>query len=193
MLDKLSITTLNTTLRTTKQINGIIAQKQWQDISKFINAALNRQLFNSKIFNSVLCNSHGHHISGPPVRMFQQNFEDFCKFSVEVIDTKVKRLTDFSTIEPHDIAVIVDAYTRYSLDIKLHLLDYLKYPRVTFKDYYDKKELNKIVICDSRDIASEEWLVVIHVKYFYDYNDGLQTKGKLGYLTYFENFHNMIA
>ena len=32
-----------------------------------------------------------------------------------------------------------------------------------------------------------------HVKYFYDYNDRLQTKGKLGYLTYFENFHNMLA
>ena len=49
------------------------------------------------------------------------------------------------------------------------------------------------MICDSCDIASEEWPVVIHVKYFYDYNDRLQTKGKLGYLTYFESFHNMIA
>ena len=123
---------------------------------------MNRQLFKSKIFNSVICNSHGHHT------YIRTTSENFCDFSVEVIDTEVKRLTDFSTIEPHDIAITVDAYTRYSSDIKLHvhLLDYLKYPRVTFKDYYDKKESNKIVICDSRDIASEEWPVVIHVKYF---------------------------
>ena len=85
---------------------------------------------------SFVANSHGHHISGPPVRIFQQNFqyfEDFCDFSVEVIGTEVKRLTGYSTIEPHNIAVIVDPYTRYSSDIKLHLLGYLKYPRVTLK------------------------------------------------------------
>ena len=65
-------------------------------------------------------------------------------FAIFLLKLKILRsrglLTTLLLSLTHDIAVIVDAYTRYSLDIKLHLLDYLKYPRVTFKDYHDKKE-----------------------------------------------------
>ena len=73
------ITMLSTTMRTTKQIYEFMVQKEWQDFVKFVDVRKTsyvklNQMLDCKVFRSVLCNGHGHHTSGPPVRIFNYRF-----------------------------------------------------------------------------------------------------------------------
>ena len=205
------ITTLSTTFRTTKHIHDFIVQKEWQDFCNYKLADKNlNMLFLNNVLEPLLCISHGHHINGPPVRIFSINYNKkldkynqemkikFLHSSVQVIWSEIERLCKKNySIKPKEIAVIIDTCSIYAMDIRQSLSEKLNencksasrpYVFSSFKDEQDRD--NTIVIYNSDDIASLEWPVVIHVKYFYYHNYELDSSGDLNY---FESYHNMIA
>lgn len=211
---------LTTTLHTTKQIHDFIIQKEWQDFFKYKDKRLEYALdmlfeVYSKIFNSVLCSSHGHHITGPPVRIFnditnqyqypsENHFQRFIKYSAQVIRSEIDRSYGVQKIKPKDMAVIVDTCAKEHIRIKHMLINELKetahYKFSSIKDpdymlmYTDpnNRRIKPIVtICNSDDIASFEWQLVIHVKYIYHCNYRFDYTSEE--LTYYDSYHNMIA
>ena len=211
------VTKLTTTFRTTKGIHDFIIQKEWQDLCKYVdrefkafqggkplNWSLNKFFNNySDIFQTVLCNSHGHHVTGPPVRIFNFDYDatiqpdeimlnKFINFSAKVIASEVDRHCGVLNFKHEDIAVIVDTCVKDHIRIKAELLNHpkLKGYKLRSLDLVSMEKSDIVVICNSDDIASFEWPVVIHIKYLYDCNYRF---GLLGHLTYFESYHHMIA
>lgn len=209
-------TMLTSTMRMTKQVHDFIVQKEWQDFeyklaeNKFFSV-LSICCGDNITFSSVLCSSHGHHISGPPVRIFNVNcsvtnpldeevFEKFLSVSVQVTLSEVERHYKVN-IKPKHMAVIVDTCTTNHIRIKHELLHRLslmlennKEERYEFSSLGDRKfeeHDNIVAVCNSDDIASFEWSVVIHIKYIYDHNYRFGYSSKT--LTYFDSYHNMIA
>ena len=179
---KAHLKTLSTTLRTTKQIHDFMAQKQWQHALKYKLESQSHELLTTyiDIFKTLLCSSHGHHICGPPVRVF--NIDDrskFFTFTAEVIKNEVHKHCQVYKIKPHDMAVVVDS-TIENNSVEYHDINQSsfkhalinnklnQYPQneyYTFSSIKDPKyPNNKIVaVCDSSEIPSFEWSVVIHV------------------------------
>ena len=206
----LAVTTLSTIFRTTKNIHEFIIQKEWQDFCKYKLADEgNLNVLFYSVLESLLCSSHGHHINGPPVRIFSinKNFDEYgeklCEYfidsSTEVIQNEIERLLrkKCSIFEPKDIAVIIDTCSIRHTIIEQSLLKKLndnscksarRYVFSSFEEAQDRE--NTVVICNSDNIASLEWPVVIHVKYFYCHNYELDSSGDLNF---FESYHNMIA
>ena len=229
------ITTLSTTFRTTKHIHDFIIQKEWQDFCKYTDKLTDRYLnllFCTVIFKSLLYSSHGHHINGPPVRIFSLNCNEelrahvdpydpemhrnFLRYSVEVIWSEIKRLCSRknSKIEFKDIAIIIDVCSTYDIITQEKLLrnlnlenkenseaslewqEFLRNLKLNsshniFSRFKPENKENSVVVCNSDDIASLEWPVVIHVNYFYHHNYTLDSSHCD--LNYFESYHNMIA
>ena len=199
----ITITTLTTTMRITKQIHDFIIQKEWQDfqIYKLSDNQLN-ELFttypHNKIFKSVLCNSQGHHITGPPVRILYVNsalkdpfnlrmFNYFLHSAAVITMIHVAMLCDRYKFNLQDIAVVIDIFfpgLDYK-DIKESFVDSTGSDVFCTFDEQNEGE-NRIAICDPKDIASFEWPVVIHVKYNYYWTSCNE-------VTFLESWYNMIA
>ena len=209
----LHITILTTTMRTTKQVHDFIVQKEWQDFCKYINFKNIVHRIDDDVFKSVLCSSHGNYQSGSPVRIFRLDprvIDHFCEYMVssrlphfslpQLILREVERHYNVLKIKPKDMAVIVDTCTKNHIYIKHKLLNELilgskkQNAKYTFSSLSDKKfeeRIDIVAVCNSDDIASFEWSVVIHVKNTYDRNYRLENSSNT--LTYFNSHHNMIA
>ena len=208
MHNYISTTTLSTTLRTTKQIHDFIIQKEWQDFYNWVEfkKLTDKDLVgffvpHNDILKSVLYNSHGHHITGPPVRVISlscnvQELDMFIQSSVSVIRDEVNRLCKgkkVKQIKYHDIAIISDKHDAHHASILSMLEKNLKAGQDSSKyhRFDEEKDIkNSVVICNSDEIASLEWPVVIHVKYVHLRKYNLDNSG---YLKYFESYQNMIV
>lgn len=203
------ITMLGTTMRTTKQIHDFMIQKEWDDFCKyeFSDKRLHFLFkFYDKIFKSVLCNSHGHHITGPQVRIVKLNcgitnphgknmLDVFLHHCAEAIGIEVNRLLTVCKMKLQDIAIMIDAFPSQYKHVKETLLEKLNpqrpNPHVNYNKYcsFDQQQeidSNAVVICNCDHIASLEWPVVIHVKCFYHWNSSNER-------TFIEGYSNMIA
>lgn len=203
-------TTLHTTMRTTKQVHDFMIQKKWQDFSKcnFTHQELNK-IFCNNIFEVVFCNSHGHYITGPPVRIHKCDVTNpftevkskrFLKFSAEVIRSEVGQYYTNYKVKPREIAVIIDTCDKDHILIKHSLInhpilnphpDRKAYRFSCLSDPEYPNSTNIVAICNSDDIASFEWPVVIHIKFSYAHNYRFNISSNN--LKYFESYHNMIA
>ena len=178
------VTVLTTIMRTCKLLHQYIKKYEFEEICMVWNAAheklIERVFFNNDLYGRLLGGYLGHSISGNQVIYIdpgKSDFKNFCVITIKtVIDEllRVVNVTEYtnsfgleSQISPRDVAIIARDDGNVELEsIKESINDKSngQWTLCTIEQYLQGEKA--IPICYSKDVASLEWPVVIHIRYF---------------------------